>query len=142
MLQPSKTKFRKMQKGRVRGMACRGVNLAYGDYGLQTLNHGWITSRQIEAARMAMSRHCKRGGKLFCRIFPDKPITKKPLEVRMGKGKGSPEMYVAVVKRGRILYELEGVTREVAVEALRLAGHKLGVRTRIVIRGEGGYREA
>lgn len=141
MLQPAKQKFRKMQKGRVRGYACRGVNLSFGDFGLQTLEHGWITSRQIEAARMAISRHCKRGGKLFVRIFPDKPITKKPLEVRMGKGKGAPEQYVAVVKKGRILYELEGVGKGVAVEALTLAAHKMPVKTKIVSREE-GYREA
>lgn len=142
MLQPAKSKYRKMQKGRVRGIACRGVNLAFGDFGLQTLEHGWITSRQIEAARMAISRHCKRGGKLFTRIFPDKPITKKPLETRMGKGKGTPEMYVAAVQRGRILYEIEGVEKEVAVEALRLAAHKMPLRTRILAREGGAYREA
>lgn len=143
MLQPRKTKYRKMQKGRVRGVACRGVNLAFGDFGLQTLEHGWITAKEIEAARMAISRHVKRGGKLFTRIFPDKPITKKPLETRMGKGKGAPEMYVAPVQRGRILYEMEGVPKELAMEALRLAGHKLSVKTRILVREEGGiYREA
>lgn len=141
MLQPSKSKFRKMQKGRVRGMSSRCIDLAFGDFGLQALEHGWITSRQIEAARMAISRHVKRGGKLFTRIFPDKPITKKPLEVRMGKGKGAPEQYVACVQRGRILYEMEGVTRELAMEALRLAANKLPLRTRVLIR-EGGYREA
>lgn len=141
MLQPKKTKFRKMMKGRVRGTAYRGCNLSFGDFGLQSLDHGWITSKQIEAARMAISRHVKRGGKLFCRIFPDKPITKKPLEVRMGKGKGNPEEWVACVKRGRMLYEMEGVTKELALEALRLASHKLSVRTKIVIREE-GYREA
>ncbi|MBI4125197.1 MAG: 50S ribosomal protein L16 [Deltaproteobacteria bacterium] len=141
MLQPAKSKFRKQQKGRVRGTACRGINLAFGDYGLQTLEHGRITSRQIEAARMAISRHVKRGGKLFTRIFPDKPVTKKPLEVRMGKGKGAPEEYVAPVQKGRILYEMEGVPKALAVEALRLAGHKLPVKTRILIRKE-GYLEA
>lgn len=141
MLQPAKSKFRKQQKGRVRGYASRGINLAFGDYGLQALEHGWITSRQIEAARMAISRHIKRGGKLFTRIFPDKPITKKPLEVRMGKGKGTPEEYVAPVRKGRILYEMEGVPQELAMEALRLAGHKLPVRTRILSRKE-GYLEA
>lgn len=142
MLQPKKTKYRKMQKGRVRGIACRGINLAFGDYGLQTQDHGWISARQIEAARMAISRHCKRGGKLFTRIFPDKPITKKPLETRMGKGKGSPEAYVAAVKRGRILFEIEGVEKAVAVEALRLASHKMSVRTRILAREGENYREA
>src|SRR3989338_571044 len=141
MLQPKKTKFRKQQKGRVRGYATRGCNLSFGDFGLQSLDHGWITSKQIEAARMAISRHVKRGGKLFCRIFPDKPITKKPLEVRMGKGKGNPEEWVAAVKRGRMLYEMEGVPRDLAKEALRLASHKLPVKTQIVIREE-GYREA
>ena len=141
MLQPAKSKFRKQQKRRVRGTACRGINLAFGDCGLQSLEHGRITSRQIEAARMAISRHVKRGGKLFSRIFPDKPVTKKPLEVRMGKGKGTPEEYVALVQRGRILYEMEGVPEALAVEALRLAGHKLPVKTRILIRKE-GYREA
>src|SRR3989338_4235597 len=134
MLQPSKSKFRKMQKGRVRGVASRGINLAFGDFGLQSLEHGWITSKQIEAARMAISRHVKRGGKLFVRIFPDKPITKKPLEVRMGKGKGAPEEYVACIQRGRILYEMEGVPKELAVEALRLASHKLPLKTKILVR--------
>ena len=128
-------------KGRVRGVAYKGCNLSFGDFGLQSLEHGWITSKQIEAARMAISRHVKRGGKLFCRIFPDKPITKKPLEVRMGKGKGNPEEWVAAVKRGRMLYEMEGVPRDLAKEALRLASHKLPVKTQIVIREE-GYREA
>lgn len=141
MLQPKKTKYRKMMKGRVRGVAYKGCNLSFGDFGLQSLEHGWITSKQIEAARMAISRHVKRGGKLFCRIFPDKPITKKPLEVRMGKGKGNPEEWVAAVKRGRMLYEMEGVPRDLAKEALRLASHKLPVKTQIVIREE-GYREA
>lgn len=131
-----------MQKGRVRGISCRAVNLAFGDFGLQTLEHGWISAKQIEAARMAISRHVQRGGKLFTRIFPDKPITKKPLETRMGKGKGAPEMYVAAVQRGRILYEMEGVTKALAIEALRLAAHKLPLKTRILIREEGGmYRE-
>lgn len=142
MLQPAKTKYRKMQKGRVRGVACRGINLAFGDFGLQTLEHGWITSRQIEAARTAIARHVKRGGKLFTRIFPDKPITKKPLETRMGKGKGAPEMYVASVQKGRILYELEGVPKDLAMEALRLAAHKMPLRTRILMRAGGGYFEA
>ena len=141
MLQPKKTKFRKQQKGRVRGYAMRGCNLAYGNFGLQSLDHGWVNAKEIEAARMAVSRHVKRGGKLFCRIFPDKPITKKPLEVRMGKGKGNPEMWVACVRKGRMLYELEGVPRDLAIQALRLASHKLSVRTKIVIREE-GYREA
>ncbi|MDP2600285.1 MAG: 50S ribosomal protein L16 [Deltaproteobacteria bacterium] len=141
MLQPAKSKFRKMQKGRVRGIASRGINLAFGDFGLQSLEHGWITSKQIEAARMAISRHVKRGGKLYVRIFPDKPITKKPLEVRMGKGKGAPEEYVACIQRGRILYEMEGVPKALAMEALMLAAHKMPLKTKIIVR-EGGYREA
>lgn len=141
MLQPAKQKYRKQQKGRIRGIAARGINLAFGEFGLQALEHGRISSKQIEAARMAISRHVKRGGKLFTRIFPDKPITKKPLEVRMGKGKGAPEEYVAAIQRGRILYELEGIPKELAVEALRLAGHKLPLKTRILIREE-GYLDA
>jgi large subunit ribosomal protein L16 len=136
MLQPKKTKFRKVQKGRLRGKAYRGGDLAFGDYGLQTLDHGLVTARQIEAARIAMTRHAKRGGKIWIRIFPDKPMTKRPPETRMGKGKGSPEYWACPVKPGRVLYEMEGVTREVAREALRLASHKLGVRTRILERTE------
>lgn len=136
MLQPKKTKFRKVQKGRLRGKAYRGGDLAFGDYGLQTLDHGLITARQIEAARIAMTRHAKRGGKIWIRIFPDKPMTKRPPETRMGKGKGSPEFWACPVKPGRVLYEMEGVTREIAREALRLASHKLGVRTRILERSE------
>jgi len=140
MLQPAKTKWRKQQKGRIRGVARRGCNLSFGDYGLQSLSHGRVTARQIEAARMAMSRSTKRGGKLWVRIFPDKPITKKPAETRMGKGKGSPEEWVVPIKRGRMLYELKGVDRATAVESLRLASHKLPVRTKIVEREV--YREA
>jgi large subunit ribosomal protein L16 len=136
MLQPKKTKFRKVQKGRLRGKAYRGGELAFGDYGLQTLDHGLITARQIEAARVAMTRHAKRGGKIWIRIFPDKPMTKRPPETRMGKGKGSPEYWVCPVKPGRVMYEMEGVTRDIAREALRLAAHKLGVRTRILERNE------
>jgi len=136
MLQPKKTKFRKVQKGRLRGKAYRGGELAFGDYGLQTLDHGLITARQIEAARIAMTRHAKRGGKIWIRIFPDKPMTKRPRETRMGKGKGSPEFWACPVKPGRVMYEMEGVTRDVAREALRLAAHKLGVRTRILERNE------
>jgi large subunit ribosomal protein L16 len=136
MLQPKKTKFRKVQKGRLRGKAYRGGELAFGDYGLQTLDHGLITARQIEAARVAMTRHAKRGGKIWIRIFPDKPMTKRPPETRMGKGKGSPEYWVCPVKPGRVMYEMEGVTRQIAREALRLAAHKLGVRTRILERNE------
>jgi len=136
MLQPKKTKFRKVQKGRLRGKAYRGGDLAFGDYGLQTLDHGLITARQIEAARIAMTRHAKRGGKIWIRVFPDKPMTKRPPETRMGKGKGSPEYWACPVKPGRVMYEMEGVTREIAREALRLAAHKLGVRTRILERNE------
>lgn len=118
----------------MRGMARRGCNLNFGDYGLQAVECGWISSKQIEAARIAMTRKVKRGGKMWIRIFPDKPFTKKPAEVRMGKGKGAPEGWVAVIKPGRILYEMEGVPRELAKEALRLASHKLGVKTRFVER--------
>jgi large subunit ribosomal protein L16 len=134
MLSPKKVKYRKQQKGRVRGKAHKGNGLAFGDFGLQTMEFGFITARQIEAARIAMTRHVKRGGKVWIRIFPDKPITKKPAETRMGKGKGNPEEWVARVKAGRMLYEMEGVTLKVAQEALRLAAHKLGVATRFVVR--------
>lgn len=134
MLSPKKVKFRKQQTGRMRGMAHRGSNLAFGEYGLQAVECGKISSKQIEAARIAMTRHVKRGGKMWIRIFPDKPFTKKPAEVRMGKGKGSPEGWVAVIKPGRILYEMQGVSREMAKEALRLASHKLSVKTRFVER--------
>jgi large subunit ribosomal protein L16 len=136
MLQPKKVKYRKMMKGRVRGVATRGASVAFGDYGLQALESGKISARQIEAARVAMTRYVKRGGKIWIRIFPDKPITKKPAETRMGKGKGNVEEWVALIRRGRILYEMEGVAREVAVEALRLAAHKLPMRTRFVVREE------
>ncbi len=136
MLMPKRTKFRKMQKGRVKGLAQRGARVNFGDFGIKALEPAWITSRQIEAARIAMTRHMKRAGKVWIRIFPDKPITKKPAETRMGKGKGSPEEWVAVVKPGRILYEMEGVTPEVARQALRLAAAKLGVRTKILERTE------
>jgi large subunit ribosomal protein L16 len=136
MLSPKKVKFRKQQKGRMRGVARRGGTLAFGEYGLQAVECGKVSSKQIEAARIAMTRHVKRGGKMWIRIFPDKPFTKKPAEVRMGKGKGSPEGWVAVIKPGRILYEMEGVTREMAKEALRLASHKLSVKTRFVERSE------
>jgi large subunit ribosomal protein L16 len=134
MLQPKKVKHRKQQKGRMRGKAYRGGELAFGDFGLQSLEPIRLTSRQIEAARVAMTRHVKRGGKVWIRVFPDKPITKKPAETRMGKGKGNPEEWVAVVKPGRILYEMEGVTVEVAREAMRLASHKLPMSTRFVQR--------
>jgi large subunit ribosomal protein L16 len=136
MLQPKKVKHRKMQKGRMRGKAYRGSKLSFGDYGLQAIEGSRMTARQIEAARIAMTRHVKRGGNVWIRVFPDKPITKKPAETRMGKGKGSPEFWVAVVKPGRILYEMEGVTVEVAREAMRLAAHKLPFKTRFVQREE------
>jgi large subunit ribosomal protein L16 len=134
MLSPKKVKFRKQQKGKMKGVARRGCNLDFGEFGLQATECGTLSAKQIEAARIAMTRHVKRGGKMWIRIFPDKPITKKPAEVRMGKGKGPPEGWVAVIRPGRILYEMEGVTREMAMEALRLAAHKLSVRTRFVER--------
>lgn len=134
MLQPKKVKHRKMFKGRLRGKAMRGNTLAFGTFGLQAMSSGFITARQIEAARIAMTRHAKRGGKVWIRVFPDKPTTKKPAEVRMGKGKGNLEAWVAPVKRGRVLYEMEGVDPTVAREALRLAAHKLPIRTRFVQR--------
>ena len=134
MLQPKKVKHRKVQKGRLRGKAYRGSRLSFGEFGLQALRSGFITARQIEAARVAMTRHAKRGGKVWIRLFPDKPMTQKPAETRMGKGKGNPEFWVAVVKRGRVLYEMEGVEPEVAKEALRLAAHKLPIPTRFVSR--------
>jgi large subunit ribosomal protein L16 len=136
MLMPKKVKFRKMQKGRMNGKAYRGSSVSFGEFGLKALEPGWITSRQIEAARIAITRHVKRGGKVWIRIFPDKPITKKPAETRMGKGKGNPEYWVAVVKPGRILYEMSGVSEEIAKEAFRLAMHKLPIATRFVRREE------
>jgi large subunit ribosomal protein L16 len=135
MLQPARTKYRKMMKGRMRGKAYRGSDLSFGEYGLQATECGWLTSRQIEAARVAISRFVKRGGKLWIRVFPDKPITKKPAETRMGTGKGNVEYYVAVVKPGRVLYEMEGVTDEMAKKAFELAAHKLPVATKMVKRG-------
>ena len=129
MLQPQRTKFRKMPTGRMRGKAYRGSDVSFGDYGLQALSPGWVTARQIEAARMAIQRKVRRQGKLYIRVFPDKPLTKKPLETRMGKGKGSVEMWVAVVKPGKMLYEIEGVPEDLAREAFRIAGHKLPVKT-------------
>jgi large subunit ribosomal protein L16 len=134
MLMPSKVKYRKQQRGRMCGKAWRGSDLSFGDYGLKVLEPGWITDRQIEASRVAIMRFIKRGGKLWIRIFPDKPVTKKPAETRMGKGKGAPEFWVAVVKPGRILFEMEGVSEEDAREALRLASHKLALATRFVSR--------
>ena len=136
MLSPKKVKFRKQQKGKMRGVAYRGSNLDFGEFGLQAVECGKISSKQIEAARIAMTRHVKRGGKMWIKIFPDKPFTKKPAEVRMGKGKGSPEGWVAVIRPGRVLYEMEGVPRELAKEALRLASHKLSVKTRFIERGD------
>jgi large subunit ribosomal protein L16 len=137
MLQPKKVKYRKQMKGRIRGAATRGATVAFGDYGLQAIESGKLSARQIEAARIAMTRHVKRGGKIWIRVFPDKPITKKPAETRMGKGKGNVEDWVAAVRRGRILYEMEGVTRDIAVQALRLASSKLPLATRFVTREEG-----
>ena len=134
MLMPSKVKFRKQQRGRRSGKAYRGSTISFGDFALKSLDDGWVTSRQIEASRIAMTRFVKRGGKIWIRIFPDKPITKKPTEVRMGKGKGAPEAWVVVIKPGRVLFEMEGVTEETAREAMRLASHKLPVRTRFVMR--------
>jgi len=134
MLSPKKVKYRKQQKGRMRGTAFRGSDLEFGDFGLQALECGRLTAQQIEAARIAMTRSIKRGGKIWIRIFPDKPITKKPAETRMGKGKGAPEAWVAVIRPGRIIYEMEGVSKEVANEALRLAAHKLPIKTKIVLR--------
>ena len=136
MLSPKKVKHRKQQKGRMKGKANRGSRLNFGDFGLQAMECGFITSRQIEAARIAMTRKVKRGGKMWIRIFPDKPVTKKPAEVRMGKGKGAPEAWVAVIKPGRILYEMEGVPRELAYEALRLASYKLPIKTKFVERSQ------
>ncbi len=136
MLAPSRVKWRKQQKGKMRGISKGGTEVSFGEFGLQALSCGFVTARQIEAARTAISRHVKRGGKLYVRIFPDKPISKKPAETRMGKGKGTPEEWVAVVRPGRVLYELEGVSSELAKEAFHLAEHKLAVRTRIVGREE------
>ena len=136
MLQPARTKYRKMQKGRMPGRAYRGSDLSFGEFGLMTLDPGWITSRQIEAGRIAISRKIKRGGKIWIRIFPDKPITKKAAETRMGTGKGNVEYYVAVVKPGRILFEMDGMTKELAIQAMKLAQAKLPVMTRIVFRSD------
>ena len=136
MLQPKRVKYRKQQKGKIRGNAMRGNTVAFGDYGLQTLDAGWITNRQIEAARVAMTRHIKRGGKVWIRIFPDKPITSKPAETRLGKGKGNPEGWVAPVKPGRVMFELEGVDESIARRAMDLAAAKLPVKTRFVVREE------
>jgi len=134
MLSPKKVKYRKQQRGRMKGTPQRGCNLNFGEFGLQAAECGYISARQIEAARIAMTRHAKRGGRMWIRIFPDKPVTKKPAEVRMGKGKGAPEGWVAVVRPGRILYEIGGISRDLAKEALRLASHKLSVKTKFVDR--------
>ena len=134
MLMPSKVKHRKQQRGRRKGKAHRGSTISFGDYGLKTMESAWLTARQIEASRIAMTRFIKRGGKIWIRVFPDKPITKKPTEVRMGKGKGSPEAWVAVIRPGRILFEMEGVDETTAREAMRLASHKLPMKTKFVTR--------
>ena len=134
MLMPKRVKYRKKQRGRMKGNAQKGNYVAFGHFGLKSLDSAWITSRQIEAARIAMTRYIKRGGKVWIRIFPDKPVTQKPAETRMGKGKGSPEYWVAVVKPGRILFEIEGVEQDVAKEAMRLASHKLPIKTKFVVR--------
>ena len=133
MLMTKRVKYRKKQRGKMKGVAQKGNYIAFGKYGLKALESGWITSRQIEATRVAITRHVKRGGKVWIRIFPDKPVTNKPAETRMGKGKGSPEYWVAVVKSGRIMFELEGVDHEMAKEAMRLASHKLPIKTKFVV---------
>ena len=140
MLSPKRLKFRKHHKGRIKGAASRGTHLAFGDYGLQAIESGRITARQIEAARIAMTRHIKRGGKVWIKMFPDKPVTKKPAEVRMGKGKGAPSHWVAPVRPGTIMFEAEGVPFETAKEALRLAAQKLPIKTKFVVRRD--YTEA
>ena len=137
MLMPKKVKHRKTQRGRLNGQAKGGASVAFGDFGIQAMEPGWLTARQIEAARIAMTRHVKRGGKVWIRVFPDKPVTHKPAETRMGSGKGSPEGWVAVVKPGRVMFELAGVPEPLAREAMRLAGHKLSVRTKFVMREDG-----
>ncbi|MEI7817703.1 MAG: 50S ribosomal protein L16 [Desulfuromonadales bacterium] len=136
MLMPKRVKHRKQMKGRMSGKPCRGIELSFGEYGLQATECGWLDSRQIEAARIAMTRYIKRGGKIWIRIFPDKPLTAKPAETRMGKGKGSPDSWVCVIKPGMVLYEMEGVTEEIAREALRLAAHKLPISTKFISRGD------
>ncbi|MBP8131591.1 MAG: 50S ribosomal protein L16 [Candidatus Hydrogenedentes bacterium] len=134
MLMPKRVKYRKQQRGRRSGKSKGGISVDFGEYGLKAMRDGWVTARQIEAARIAMTRYVKRGGKIWIRVFPDKPITKKPAEVRMGKGKGAPEEWVAVVKPGRVMFEIEGVTEGIAREAIRLAGHKLPIPTKFVKR--------
>ncbi len=137
MLAPKRVKWRKQQKGRIRGAATRGTKVAFGQFGLQSLDRAWLTARQIEAARVAMTRHIRRGGKVFIRIFPDKPVGKKPAETRMGKGKATPDAWVAVIKPGRVMFELEGVPEPIARRAMQLAAAKLPVRTRFVSRSGG-----
>jgi large subunit ribosomal protein L16 len=142
MLAPKKVRYRKSQKGRRGGTAWRGSSLAYGDFGLQAVDRGWMSARQLEAARVALTRHIKRGGRVWIRVFPDKPLSKKPAETRMGKGKGNPEMWVAVIQPGRIIFEMEGVTEAVAKEAMRLAAHKLSIATQFLQRGATGAAHA
>ncbi|MBU0600368.1 50S ribosomal protein L16 [bacterium] len=137
MLMPKRVKYRKLHRGRMKGKSLSGCAINFGEYGLQALEPAWITARQIEAARIAMTRHIKRGGKIWIRVFPDKPVTKKPAETRMGKGKGSPEFWVAVVRPGRMLFELSGVSKEVAKEAMRLTSYKLPIKTKFVSRERG-----
>ncbi len=141
MMMPKKVKYRKQQRGRMTGKAWRGSSISFGEFGLKAMECGWITSRQIEAARIAMTRSIKRGGKVWIRLFPDKPITKKPAETRMGKGKGAPEEWVAVIRPGKILFEMEGVDRATALAAMRLAAHKLPIRTKFVGREDGGVTD-
>jgi large subunit ribosomal protein L16 len=138
MLMPRKVRHRKQQRGRMRGQATGGTRLAFGEYGIQAMEPGWITNRQIEAARIAMTRYIKRGGKVWINVFPDKPVTQKPAETRMGSGKGNPEQWVAVVKPGRVLFELSGVSESIAREAMRLAIHKLPIKSRFIMREEEG----
>jgi large subunit ribosomal protein L16 len=134
MLMPKKVKYRKQQRGRMTGKAWRGSKLSFGDYGLKAMECGWVTDREIEAARIAMTRYIKRGGKIWIRVFPDKPITKKPAETRMGKGKGAPEQWVVVIRPGKVLFEMEGVGKEMATEAMRLAAQKLSINCKLVMR--------
>ena len=138
MLMPKRVKYRKQQRGRRAGVSVRGSEVSFGEYGLKAMETGWITNHQIEAARIAITRHLRRGGKVWIRVFPDKPVTVKPAETRMGKGKGSPEYWVAVVKPGRVMFEIEGISEEIAQEAMRLAGHKLPIRTKVVERRQIG----
>jgi large subunit ribosomal protein L16 len=141
MLMPARVKYRKQQRGRMKGVATRGSEVNFGEYGLKALEPCWMTARQIEAARVAMTRYIKRGGKIWIRIFPDKPVTKKPAETRMGKGKGAPEFWVAVIKPGRVLFEIEGISEEMAKEALRLAASKLSIKTKFVMNRSIAFRK-